>query len=68
MSMDTGIRRRLDALIMICSVLLGIVLTYLFFSDRTIRMFLLFALFPTIIVASVALWYSSGGSTDSGGR
>lgn len=55
--MDRGIRRRLDVLIVLCSWLLGIALTYLFFSQQTGPMFLLFTLFPAVLISLLGAWY-----------
>lgn len=55
--MELGIRRRLDILIVLCSWLLGIALTYLFFSQQIGPMFLLFTLFPAALIALLATWY-----------
>lgn len=55
--MDRGIRRRLDVLIALCSWILGIVLTFLFFSEQAGPMFLLFTLFPGVLIALLAAWY-----------
>lgn len=55
--MDRGIRRRLDVLIVLCSWILGIALTYLLFSERAGPTFLLFTLFPAVLIALLAAWY-----------
>jgi|GEM_PF-5859324 len=55
--MDPELRRRLDVLIVICSWLLGIVLTYLFYSEKAGTFFILSTLVPTAVLALLAMSY-----------
>ncbi|SFR46683.1 MULTISPECIES: hypothetical protein [Halorubrum] len=59
--MSAGVRRRLDVLILLCSALLGVALTYLALSPRVGLRFFVFALFPTALVAASALGYANSG-------
>ena len=59
--MNHGVRRRLDVLIVLCSALLGIILTYLVLSPRAGLGFLVFALLPTVVIILLAFWYVTAG-------
>jgi hypothetical protein len=59
--MSAGVRRRLDVLIVLCSALLGIALTYLVMTPRAGPGFFAVALVPTAAMALPALWYANSG-------
>jgi len=55
--MSDGIERRLDALILICSAILGLAVTLLILGSRTSVMLLLPALVPSGAIAVLAFIY-----------
>ena len=59
--MNQGIRRRLDVVIVLCSALLGIVLTYIALSPRVGLGFFAFALIPTLVIRLLASRYVTAG-------
>jgi hypothetical protein len=63
--MSSGVQRRLDALIGLCSILLGIALTRLYFPTLDGSMFLLISLLPTVLIFFVSIWYGKNGSPNS---
>lgn len=63
--MDRGLRRRLDALIVLCSAVLGTVLTYLWLSPQTGPYFFVLALVPSAGIVLLAFLYV--GATSAAG-
>mgnify|MGYP006295556841 CR=1 FL=1 len=55
--MTESLKRRLDALIVLCSTLLGLALTVLFFWERASVPFFLIALLPSGSIAVGAFLY-----------
>lgn len=55
--MSDPLQRRLNALILLCSALLGIVVTFLFFWERAGGLLLLYSLLPAGMIALVAFLY-----------
>ncbi|MFC4357205.1 hypothetical protein ACFO0N_04485 [Halobium salinum] len=55
--MEPALRRRLDALILLCSALLGTVLAYTLLSSRAGPGFLVLALLPSAVVATAVFWF-----------
>ncbi|SDY96682.1 hypothetical protein SAMN05216564_12011 [Halopenitus persicus] len=65
--MNNAVSRRLNVLIVLCSALLGIVLTYLVLSPQAGFGFFLFVLVPTLVITVLAFSYvekSSAAETD----
>jgi len=58
--MERGVRRRLDALIALVSLLLGIVLTVIVFSDRIGGLVIVGSFFAGVFIGVLALWYAEG--------
>jgi len=58
--MERGVRRRLDALIALVSLLLGIVITVIFFSERIGGFVLVESFFAGVLIGILALWYVEG--------
>ncbi|RZV11145.1 hypothetical protein BDK88_2381 [Natrinema hispanicum] len=58
--MERGVRRRLDALIALVSLLLGIVLTVIVFSDRIGGLVIVGSVFVGVFIGVLALWYAEG--------
>ncbi|MFD1586036.1 hypothetical protein ACFR9U_03510 [Halorientalis brevis] len=57
-------RRRLDALIVLCSAMLGLAVTVLFLSEMAGPLLFVFALVPTAVIALVALTYADGSISE----
>ncbi|MFC4550685.1 MULTISPECIES: hypothetical protein [Halorussus] len=55
--MSDAVRRRLDALLLLCSALLGIVVTYLFLSPNVTIAFFGYAVLPTALIFVGVSWY-----------
>lgn len=55
--MDDALRRRLDALIVLCSALLGLAITVLVLWDGATVAVLAYALPPTALIVAVAFRY-----------
>jgi len=58
--MERGIRRRLDALIALVSLLLGIVLTFILFDERIGGLFFVESFFAGVVIGVLTLWYAEG--------
>lgn len=58
--MDRAVRRRLDVLIALMSGLLGIVLTFIYFSEQVGVFTLMISFFVAVVIGLLALWYVEG--------
>jgi uncharacterized membrane protein SpoIIM required for sporulation len=56
--MSDGIERRLDALILLCSAILGLAVTLIVLGARTSATLLVFALLPSGAIALAAFIYA----------
>lgn len=55
--MTDPLKRRLDVLILLCSTLLGLAVTFLFFWERASLLFVLISLLPSGLIALGAFLY-----------
>lgn len=55
--MTDSLKRRLDTLIVLCSALLGLAMTFLLFWERISIWFVVYALVPTAVIALIVFLY-----------